>query len=141
MLYLSCQPPDTSKRNSFQNGKIMEKRESQRFVCDVPLMDEKREALRNSRTIDISQTGVGFVSARFIPINTKMMVEISLEREGAPVLIQGKVKWVEKDSQAGSYRVGMVFPDILVSVGTLVYQVILDIMEPQVLVVILDKLD
>ena len=90
----------------------MEKRESKRFSCHVPLMDEKREALLNSQTVDISQTGVGFISARFIPINTKMMVEISLTREGAPVLVQGRVKWVEREADSSSYRIGMTFPEI-----------------------------
>jgi len=90
----------------------MEKRIAARYECQVPLMDEKKETLACSQTIDISKTGVGFVSAQFIPINTKMMVEISLARDGEPVLIQGKVKWVEKAAEASTYRVGMTFPDI-----------------------------
>ncbi|MDP8266985.1 MAG: PilZ domain-containing protein [Candidatus Aceula meridiana] len=90
----------------------MEKRIAARYDCQVPLLDEKKETLGQSQTIDISKSGVGFVSARFIPINTKMMIEISLARDGEPVLIQGKVKWVEKAVKASTYRIGMTFPDI-----------------------------
>lgn len=90
----------------------MEKRVSARYDCCVPLMDEKKQALSSSQTIDISKTGVGFVSARFIPINTNMMVEIALTRDGEPVLVKGRVKWVEKSSGSSSYRIGMTFPDI-----------------------------
>ena len=91
----------------------MNKRLSTRYECCVPLMDEEREILARSQTVDVSKSGVGFVSARFIPMNTKMMVEISLTRDGSPVLVQGKVKWVEKMSDSSNFRIGMAFPDIL----------------------------
>ena len=90
----------------------MEKRIDARYECQVPLMDERKATLVHSQTIDISKSGVGFVSARFIPINTKMMIEISLVRDGEPVLVQGKVKWVEKAAESSTYRIGMTFPDI-----------------------------
>lgn len=90
----------------------MEKRVDPRYDCCVPLMDEKKSTLPSSKTIDISKSGVGFVSARFIPINTNMMIEIALAREGEPVLVQGKVKWIEKSVESPSYRIGMTFPDI-----------------------------
>ncbi len=90
----------------------MNKRENTRHDCCVPLMDERKESLRNSQTTNISKTGVGFVSARFIPMNTKMMIEIALSREGQPVLVQGKVKWVEQIPNSTNFRVGMNFQDI-----------------------------
>ncbi len=90
----------------------MEKRTSPRYGCCVPLLDENKETLMNSQTVDISKSGVGFVSARFIPVDTKMMVEISLSRDGSPVLVQGKVKWVERFPNSSAYKIGMIFPDI-----------------------------
>ncbi len=90
----------------------MNKRIDSRFDCCVPLMDEKKEALLSSQTIDISKSGVGFVSARFIPMNTKMTVELSLQRDSMPFLVQGKVKWVEKMPNSSNFRIGMSFPDI-----------------------------
>jgi len=90
----------------------MNKRLNARYECRVPLMDEKKETLASSQTTDISKSGVGFVSACFIPANTKMMVEISLTRDGLPVLVQGRVKWVEKMQNSSSFRIGMAFPEI-----------------------------
>ncbi|MDD3374278.1 MAG: PilZ domain-containing protein [Candidatus Omnitrophica bacterium] len=90
----------------------MNKRLNARYECRVPLLDEKREVLSSSQTTDISKSGVGFVSACFIPANTNMMVELSLTRDGSPVLVQGRVKWVERMKNSSNFRVGMVFPDI-----------------------------
>jgi c-di-GMP-binding flagellar brake protein YcgR len=75
-------------------------------------MDERKEILRSSHTIDLSRTGVGFVSTRFVPINSKLMVELSLSRGENPVLVQGCVKWVEKIPNSQNFRVGMNFSDI-----------------------------
>ena len=93
-------------------GKIMNKRESTRHECCVPLMDEQKAVLRSSHTVDLSSTGVGFVSTRFVPINSKLMVELSLSRTETPVLVQGCVKWVEKIPHTPNFRVGMNFSDI-----------------------------
>jgi len=90
----------------------MNKRENTRHECCVPLMDERKETLSNSRTIDISRTGVGFISARFLPINSKLMVELALSREEHPVLVQGRVKWIEKIPHTPNFRIGMNFSDI-----------------------------
>ncbi len=85
-------------------------------------MDERRETLSSSRTIDISRTGVGFISARFIPINSKLMVELALSREEHPVLVQGRVKWVEKIPHTPSFRIGMNFSDISVDAQSRIEQ-------------------
>jgi len=90
----------------------MNKRENTRYDCRVPLMDERKENLASSYTTDISRTGVGFVSTRFLPINSKLVVELSLAREGSPVLVQGRVKWVEKIPHSPNFRIGMNFSDI-----------------------------
>ncbi len=90
----------------------MNKRENPRYDCRVPLMDERRETLSSSYTTDISRTGVGFVSTRFIPVNSKLMVEIALTREENPMLVQGRVQWVEKIPHSSNFRIGMNFSDI-----------------------------
>lgn len=90
----------------------MNKRENPRYDCRVPLMDERKETLASSYTTDISRTGVGFVSTRFIPINSKLMVELALTREENPVLVQGRVKWIEKIPHSPNFRIGMNFSDI-----------------------------
>jgi c-di-GMP-binding flagellar brake protein YcgR len=75
-------------------------------------MDERKEILRSSHTVDLSRTGVGFISTRFVPINSKLMVELSLSRSENPVLVQGSVKWVEKVPNSQNFRIGMNFSDI-----------------------------
>lgn len=90
----------------------MNRRESARHECCVPLLDERQQALKHSHTIDISRTGAGFISAKFIPVNSKLMVELALSPEGLPVLVQGRVKWIEKIPNTSNFRVGMNFSDI-----------------------------
>src|SRR6185503_14460851 len=89
-----------------------EKRKSPRFECQVPIMTKKGTAFDTSQTVDISQGGVGIISERFIPINTKMAVEIALAPESEPVLTVGRVKWVQKIPQSDQFRIGMVFSKV-----------------------------
>ena len=49
-----------------------------RKECHVPVESKEGTAFDSSQTIDISTGGVGFVSRKKVPINTKMAIEIDL---------------------------------------------------------------
>jgi hypothetical protein len=106
VLYLIHSRIKSDQSFSGKETIYMNKRENTRHECCVPLMDERSHALSSSRT------GVGFVSGRFLPINSKLMVELALSRDDQPVLVQGRVKWVEKIPHTPNFRVGMNFSDI-----------------------------
>ena len=91
---------------------ITEKRSDCRYDCRVPVVCKKKSAFDNAQTIDISRGGVGFISRTFIPLDTKMGLEIALKPDAEPILAMGQVKWVAQVPHSECYRVGMTFADI-----------------------------
>lgn len=89
-----------------------EKRTAQRLSCRVPVLCKKGTMFDNSQTVDIGERGIGFFSSHFIPVDTNMILEISLSPKVDPLLAVGKVKWVQKVGYMDRYRVGMEFSDI-----------------------------
>ncbi len=89
-----------------------EKRNSPRYNCRVPVLCRKGTLFDNSQTIDISKSGVGFISSKFIPLDTNLVMEIALAPKSEPLLAVGHVKWVQKLGVQERYRVGMAFTDI-----------------------------
>ena len=92
----------------------IDNRKSVRQGCYVPIVCKKGTAFENSQTVDISRGGVGFISNKFIPINTKMAIEIALTPASEPVITLGKVKWIQQLPSSERYRVGIVFSEISV---------------------------
>lgn len=92
--------------------KVLEKRKSARFDCRVPILCKKGSAFDSSHTVDISKGGVGFLTSKFIPVDTKMAIELALEPKREPVLAIGQVKWVRQLPRSDFFRVGMMFADI-----------------------------
>ena len=91
---------------------VEEKRKAKRFNCRVPVMCKKGTAFDNSQTIDISKAGVGLVSNKFIPVDTRMILEIALSPHSDPVLALGQVRWARRIPVSDTYRIGMHFADI-----------------------------
>lgn len=89
-----------------------DQRRSARYHCRVPVESKKGAAFDNSQTIDIGKSGIGIISNKSIPLDTKMAVELDLNAEGESVLAVGYVKWVRRLPDSQSYRVGMKFEEI-----------------------------
>lgn len=89
-----------------------EKRKNSRHNCYVPVMCKKGTMFDQSQTIDISSGGAGFVCHRFIPVKTKMMVEISLIPDSEPIMALGEVRWVQHMAHSDNYRIGLKFIEI-----------------------------
>ena len=90
----------------------MNRRKNKRVTCLVPVEGKKGGIFDHTQTVDISKTGMGFISDHKIPLNKKIAIELDLNTEN-PVLVIGKVKWVRPFNQSETFRVGLHFEDIL----------------------------
>ena len=89
------------------------KRSESRFDCAVPVEGKKGSAFDDTRTVDISRHGIGFISPYFHEINEKVAIELQLKPDAQPILVVGVVKWVRKISDSDQYRVGLNFAEVL----------------------------
>ena len=89
------------------------KRKDARIACLVPVVGKKDGIFGQTRTIDISKRGLGFISKRKVPINKKIAIELDLSTDEEPVLVIGQVKWVCPFSKTDHYRIGVYFKDVL----------------------------
>ena len=77
-------------------AKSIEHRKTDRQPCRVPLDAQKDSAFDQSRTVDISQNGIGLVSQRQMSVDEQIAIEVEISADGEPVLVVGQVKWVRK---------------------------------------------
>ena len=87
------------------------KRKTARVSCLVPVDGREGSPFDQARTIDISKTGIGFISQKKIPLNKKIAIELDLSEEES-VFVVGKVKWVHPIARTQTYRIGLSFTDI-----------------------------
>ena len=89
------------------------KRSEERHNCFVPVEGKTGSEFDETKTVDISRHGIGFLSAHPIPLNQKIAIEIALKPNTEPVLVVGVVKWVTKANESDQYRIGMTFSEII----------------------------
>lgn len=92
---------------------LTNKRKAPRFNCLVPVDGKDSSRFAKTRTVDISPTGIGFISEHAIPLNEKIAIELALKADADPVLVVGEVKWVRKMTDSERYRIGLTFSDII----------------------------
>lgn len=88
------------------------KRKTERVTCLVPVEGKEGGVFDLSKTIDISKTGIGFVSQKKIPLNKKIAIELDFNQDGDPVFVIGRVQWVHPIADTQSFRVGLRFTDL-----------------------------
>ena len=88
-------------------------RKNKRLVCVVPVEGKKNSVFDHTQVIDFSKGGIGFVSQHRIPLNREVPIEIELTAEGNPVIVVGRVQWVQRIMNSKSYRIGISFEDVL----------------------------
>ncbi len=88
-------------------------RSEARYGCYVPVEGKSGSEFDDTKTIDISRHGIGFISSHPIPLNQKIAIELALKPNTEPVLVIGVVKWVKKLEDGEQYRVGMTFAEII----------------------------
>ncbi|MFC1703490.1 PilZ domain-containing protein [Candidatus Omnitrophota bacterium] len=89
-------------------------RSNVRYGCTVPIMCRRGTAFEHGQTRDISENGIGLISQKFIPKNSKLILEIALAPATEPLMALGKVKWVEKMGYSEMYRLGLQFENLSV---------------------------
>ncbi len=90
------------------------KRRSQRRKCSVPVDAKKGTTFECVRAVDICRGGMGFISNKSISVNEKIIMELELQPEDhCPVLMMGQIKWIQKESGAKKYRIGVEFTEEL----------------------------
>jgi len=88
-------------------------RKSVRHACIVPVEGKRGSVFDDTRAIDFSRGGLGFVSRHRIPLNKEIPIEIELTVDGNPVFVLGKVQWVRRIPSSSGYRIGLTFKDIM----------------------------
>ncbi|MBF0571783.1 MAG: PilZ domain-containing protein [Candidatus Omnitrophica bacterium] len=75
--------------------------------CSVPVESKNDSSFGQTRTVDISRHGIGFISPYPHKVNEKVAIGIQLKPNKDPVLVIGIVKWVNSLSDSSGYRIGM----------------------------------
>ena len=89
----------------------MEHRKNIRLTCHVPVDGQNGSIFGESLTVDISSGGIGFITKQPIPVDEKIAVEIELSPKEDPVILMGRVLWVQQIGHSDKYRIGMKFGD------------------------------
>jgi hypothetical protein len=92
---------------------VANQRSEARYDCLVPVEGKEGSQFDQTKTLDISRHGIGFLSSHPVAINQKIALEIVLKPNTEPIMVIGVVKWVRKLDAADQYRVGMVFSEVL----------------------------
>jgi hypothetical protein len=86
-----------------------ERRKEDRRSCLVPVEGQQASKFAQSHTLDLSQDGMGFLSALSIPKYERVVIEIELNPEGESVVVVGRVKWVRRVTGSEKFRYGIKF--------------------------------
>jgi hypothetical protein len=95
--------------------KTLEHRKTLRRPCHVPVEGQRGGAFDDICSVDISHSGIGFVSQSKLPLYQKIAVEVELGPGQDPVVMMGEVKWVTQIGSTKNYRIGMKFIKVLSS--------------------------
>ena len=89
------------------------KRRNKRADCFVPVEGLDGSVFDHIKTVDIGRGGIGLISAKSLPLDKKIVLELDLTEEGEPAMVMGQVKWVRKMGDSGMYRIGLKFMNVL----------------------------
>src|SRR3984885_7645827 len=92
---------------------VANQRSEARYNCFVPVEGKEGSAFDQTKTLDISRHGIGFLSSHPIAINQKIALEIVLKPNTEPIMVIGVVKWSRKIGDSDQYRIGMVFSEVI----------------------------
>ena len=95
------------------NKKKKEKRRTIRRECFVPVESKEGTIFENSQTVDISPSGIGFITPQNVTLQKRIPVAIAFNPESDPIIVIGQVKWVRYIPAENYYRVGINFKDVL----------------------------
>lgn len=85
------------------------KRKDYRVGCIVPVDSKETESFGESKIVDFSKGGLGFISKRRVPLNKEIAIQLDLSQQGDPAFVKGLVKWVQWIQKTKNFRVGVSF--------------------------------
>jgi len=88
-------------------------RKNERQTCLVPVDGKDGSVFDQTRTVNFSKGGLGFVSRHRIPVNKEIPIEIDLTVDGDSVFVIGRVQWVRRILNTKTYRVGVSFKNVV----------------------------
>ncbi|OGX26218.1 MAG: hypothetical protein A2787_03950 [Omnitrophica WOR_2 bacterium RIFCSPHIGHO2_01_FULL_48_9] len=93
--------------------KKSEKRRAKRLDCKVPVDAKQGTAFATTQTIDISRGGLGFLSQKPIVANQRIAVQLELSPDEDPIVVSGRVQWVQKLLRSKLFRFGIKFEQVV----------------------------
>lgn len=93
----------------------MEHRKTVRYKCFVPVDANQQSTFSDLCTFDVGKGGLGLVSRKKVPIHKHIAVEVELSPNSDPAIVMGEVRWVRRDYETGTYRLGVKFIKVLSS--------------------------
>lgn len=93
-----------------------EKRKHKRVISTIPLQYKKLRQLSEGTigaiTQDVGEGGVRFVANEFLPLASRLVVEVFLPAQPRPIKAISKVAWIRKIPSADQYEVGNQFLEV-----------------------------
>ena len=93
-----------------------ERRKFARVSSIVPLQYKKLKELSEGTigaiTQDVSEGGTRFIANEFLPLATRLVVELFLPAQPKPIKAISKVAWIRKMPSGDQYEVGNQFLDV-----------------------------
>ena len=97
------------------NG-VAEKRRHPRVNSTVPVQYKKLKELSEGTigaiTQNVSEGGVRFMANEFLPLASRLVVELFLPAQPKPIKAISKVAWIRKASSGEQYVIGNQFLDL-----------------------------
>ena len=82
------------------------------FALQYRKLKEFSEGTIGAITHDVSEGGTMFISNEFLPLATRMVVELFLPAQPRPIRAISKVAWIRKAPSGNQYEVGNQFLDV-----------------------------
>jgi len=93
-----------------------ERRRFARVGSAVPLQYKKLKQLSEGTigaiTQDVSEGGVKFLANEFLPLASRLVVELFLPAQPRPIKAISKVAWIKKATSSDQYIIGNQFLDV-----------------------------
>lgn len=93
-----------------------DRRKFERVNSTVPMqykkLKETSEGTIGALTQDVGEGGTKFIANEFLPLATRLVVELFLPAQPKPIKAISKVAWVRKAASGNQYEIGNQFLDI-----------------------------
>jgi len=82
------------------------------FIVKYTLQDDKTKTVKEAISRDLSPKGILLSLDRALIVSTKLNLEIICTKLHEPILVEGKVVWIEEITKNHAYRAGIIFTKV-----------------------------